>query len=60
MIITTIQASCTDLFQINHLGNYYRFHPLIVILKTFNLDFPFIEVWFPHQTSKPLEIEDTK
>ena len=28
------------------------------VLGTANTDFPFIEVWFTDQNSKPLEIED--
>ena len=28
------------------------------ILKTFNLEFPHIEVWFTYQNSKPIEIEE--
>ena len=27
-------------------------------LKTFNLEFSYIEVWFTDQNSKPLDIED--
>ena len=29
-----------------------------IFLKTFNLEFLYIEVWFIYQNSKPLEIED--
>ena len=29
-----------------------------IFLKTFNSEFPYIEVWFSDQNSKPLEIED--
>ena len=29
-----------------------------VLLKTFNSEFSYIEVWFTDQNSKPLEIED--
>ena len=29
-----------------------------IILKTFNSEFSYIEVWIPDQNSKPLEIED--
>ena len=29
-----------------------------VFLKTFNLEFSYIEVWFTDQNSKPLEIKD--
>ena len=30
----------------------------IIVLKTFNSEFSFIEVWFTDQNSKPLKIED--
>ena len=30
----------------------------IIFLKTFNSEFPYIELWFTDQTSKPLGIED--
>ena len=29
-----------------------------IFLKTFNSEFPYIEVWFTDQNSKPLEIEN--
>ena len=29
-----------------------------IFLKTFDLEFSYIEVWFTDQSSKPLEIED--
>ena len=29
-----------------------------VFLKTFNSEFQKINIWFTHQTSKPLEVED--
>ena len=32
-------------------------HPLIM-LKTVNTEFSFIEVWFTDQDNRPLEIED--
>ena len=31
---------------------------LLIFLKTFDLEFSYIEVWFSDQNSKPLEIED--
>ena len=31
---------------------------LLIFLKTFDLVFSYIEVWFSDQNSKPLEIED--
>ena len=30
----------------------------VIFLKTFYLEFSYIEVWFTDQNSKPLEIED--
>ena len=29
-----------------------------VFLKTFNYEFQEVKIWFPNQTSKPLELED--
>ena len=29
-----------------------------IFLKTFNSEFPYIEVWFTYQNSQPLETED--
>ena len=29
-----------------------------IFLKTFNSEFQEIKIWFTHQTSKPLEVED--
>ena len=29
-----------------------------IFLRTFNLEFPYIKVWFTNQNSKPIEIED--
>ena len=31
---------------------------LFIFLKTFDLEFSYIEVWLSDQNSKPLEIED--
>ena len=33
-------------------------HKNFIFLKNFNSEFSYIEVWFPDQNSKPLEIED--
>ena len=44
------------MFLINHLVNYSPKN--FISLKAFNLVFSFIEVWFTHQNSKPLAIED--
>ena len=30
----------------------------LIYLKTFDLEFSYIEVWFTNENSKPLEIED--
>ena len=29
-----------------------------IFLRTFNLEFPYIKVWFTNRNSKPVEIED--
>ena len=42
----------------NGLVNYYILNQKNRILKTFNLEFSDIEVWFTDQNSKPLDIED--
>ena len=34
------------------------FTPKFYILKTFNSEFSYIEVWFTDQNSKPIEIKD--
>ena len=31
----------------------------VIMLKTVNNDFPFIEIWFTDQDNRPLEIEDS-
>ena len=56
-INSKIQMPCIHLFLINHLVNYYIFHPRISYLKTFNSELSYIEVWFTDQNSKPLQIE---
>ena len=33
--------------------------PLLIILKTVNTEFSFIEIWFTDQDNRPLEIEDS-
>ena len=54
-----IHESCIFLFHIAHLVNYWISHPKkYKFLKTFNLDFSQIKVWFTNQNSKLLEIED--
>ena len=59
MIINKIQEfyvkfvpnkSCGNLLEISSKNH--------IILKTFNLEFQKIEVWFTDQNSPPLEIED--
>ena len=32
---------------------------MLVILKTVNIEFSFIEIWFTDQDNRPLEIEDS-
>ena len=40
-------------------GNLLEISPTYYIfLKTFNLEFQEIKIWFTDQTSKPLEVED--
>ena len=57
MIIKKLQESCTRLFQINRLIVYQKFLRQIIFLKTINLEFQDIEVWFTGQNSQPLEKE---
>ena len=53
------QEFCIDLFPMNGLVNYYILQlKKNRILKTFNLEFSDIEVWFTDQNSRPLDIED--
>ena len=47
-----INNSCQQLLDISP--------KIFIILKTFDSDFSYIEVWFTDQNSKPLEIEDKK
>ena len=49
---------CKHLFLINHLVNYYIFHPRILYLLKLNSEFLYIKVWFSEQNSDPSEIED--
>ena len=43
----------------NSSGQFLDFSPEnLISLKHFNSEFPYIEVWFTNQNSKPLEIED--
>ena len=56
MIINTIQESCMHLFQINLLVNYYISHLKICCFE--KSEFSYIEVWFIHQNSKAMVIED--
>ena len=51
------QASKVLLYQTNNLFNTIVRHSLTV-LNTRNTEFSSIEIWFPDQNSKPLEIED--
>ena len=56
MISNTIQDSCVHLFLISHLVTCYICR-LKIFLKTFNLEFSYIDVWLTDQSFKPLEIE---
>ena len=60
MIINKIQESCIHLFLINSLlAQLLDISPKnFIILKTFNSEFSYIEVWFTDWNSKPLEKED--
>ena len=50
-------ALCT-LFPNKSFGQLLNISPKkIIILKTFDSEFSYIEVWFVDQNSKPLEIE---
>ena len=47
------------MFQINLSVAYWKFlQQIISFLKTFNLEYDKIKVWFTDQNSQPLEIED--
>ena len=52
MIINKIQESCIH-FQLLDISPKH-----FILLKTFNTEFSYIEVWFTDQNSKPLETED--
>ena len=45
-------TQCLDILSIKCIPKNFIF------LKTFNLEFSYIEVWFNDQNSKPLDIED--
>ena len=58
-VMKRIQESFIHLFLINHLVNYQVFHTKdFIILKNFNSEFAYIEVWFTYQNSRPLKMED--
>ena len=51
-------ASFIQLFLINRFVNFQIFHARILyLLKTFNSEFSYIEVWFADQNSKLLKVE---
>ena len=53
------QKSCIHLFLISHLVNYQKIHQKkIYFQKPFDSEFPYIEVLFTDQNSKPPKIED--
>ena len=59
MIINKIQEFCIHLFQINRFGSLLEIYPTNFIrLKKIKSEFQTIEVWFTHQNSQPLEIEE--
>ena len=58
MIISKIQESYINLFQTNHCSLLEILPTNCIFLKTFNSEFQEIKIWFPDQTSKPLEVED--
>ena len=56
MIINKIQQYYTLLFRINRIGSLLEISPTNhIFLKTFNLEYDKIKVWFTDQTSQPLE-----
>ena len=55
MIISEIQES----YLHKSFGHLLDISPKnFVFLKTFNLEFSYVEVWFTDQNSKPVETED--
>ena len=59
VVISKIEESCIHLFLINHLVKLLDVPPKnFIFVKTFNSEFPYTEIWFTDQNSKPLEIED--
>ena len=55
MIINSILYSCSQ----QTIWSVIRyFTQKFYIFEKFNSDFPYIEVWFTDQNSKPLKIED--
>ena len=53
------QEYCTLLFQKNPFVSFIEISPTNhIFLKTFNLEYNEIKVWFTDQNSQPLEIED--
>ena len=58
MVISKIQEWYIHLLLTNYLVISRYFTNTFCVLKTFNLVFSYIDVWFTSQNSKPLEIED--
>ena len=58
MVISKIQEWYIHLLLTNYLVISRYFTNTFCVLKTFNLDFSYIDVWFTSQNSKPLETED--
>ena len=58
MIISKIQEWYIHLLLINYLVISRYFTNTFCVLKTFNSEVSYIDVWCTSQNSKPLEIED--
>ena len=57
MIITKFQEY--TFIPDKSLGQLFNISPKnLIFLNTFDSEFSYIEVWFPGQNSKPLEIEE--
>ena len=54
-----IHESCMYLLPYKWFGRLLNISPKnVILLKIFNSEFSYIEVWFTDQKFKPLEIED--
>ena len=54
MVINKIQGLFIQLFQINRMVNHWSIisAPNFIVLKTFNLKFLYIELWFTDKNSR--------